>query len=69
MLRLLIQKRRRIVKHDEIGYSLWKNECQEKFSLYAIAKVIERIRVTIENSGVHPGIIETRRNQGFVLND
>ncbi|WKZ24368.1 MAG: winged helix-turn-helix domain-containing protein [Candidatus Dojkabacteria bacterium] len=66
---LFIEKRNQIVTPAEIAQELWQDQSYERFSLYAIAKVVERLRKHIQNVGIYTGLIETRRGQGFVLND
>lgn len=69
VLSLLIERRNHIVSADEIAARLWAEETNKKFSLYAISKVVERLRKQVRAVGIFPGIIETRRGQGFILND
>lgn len=66
---LLIEKRNQIVTTEEIAARLWSTDTENRFSLYAISKVVERLRKQVQAVGIFPGIIETRRGQGFVLND
>lgn len=69
VMSLLVKKRHTIVSINEVAAALWNNESSDRYSLYAISKVIERIRKTIKACGIFPGIIETHRGQGFLLND
>ncbi|MFZ6022585.1 MAG: winged helix-turn-helix domain-containing protein [Patescibacteria group bacterium] len=69
VMSLLIEKRNQIVSANDIAERLWAEEAQSKYSLYAISKVVERLRKQVQAHGIFPGIIETRRGQGFVLND
>ncbi len=67
VLCFLIRKSGSVVSFDQIGDVMWGDESSNKFSLYAIAKVIERIRHKIEKKGIYPEIIQTKRSEGYVL--
>lgn len=69
VMTLLIEKRNQVVTANDIAERLWAEEAQSKYSLYAISKVVERLRKRVQSQGIFPGIIETRRGQGFILND
>jgi archaellin len=40
----LIKDKRNTVTHDQIGHILWGDNAEEKYSLWAIAKIIQKIR-------------------------
>jgi len=65
VLRLLIQKSNNVATFDELGDATLKNE--ENYSLYAIAKTIERLRNKLEANGISSSCIQTLRGQGYVL--
>ncbi len=69
IMELLIEKRNQIVSTNSLATKLWEKESNKKYSLYAISKVVERLRKQIQAIGIYPGVIETRRGLGFVLND
>lgn len=68
-LRLMIEKRRSPVSYDEFADILWGKEVDEKFSLAAITKLIERLRKKIEEQGIFPSIIQTSKGYGYMLVD
>lgn len=69
LMNLLLLKRGRVVNYDEIADALWNDDADEKYSLYAISKAIERLRTKVEENGVYSGIIQTVRGEGYILND
>ncbi|MDH7476588.1 MAG: helix-turn-helix domain-containing protein [Microgenomates group bacterium] len=69
VLSLLINKRNTVVSFDEIADSIWKNNPGEKFSLYAITKLIQRIREKIKFYNILPEILQTQKKQGYMLVD
>jgi DNA-binding winged helix-turn-helix (wHTH) protein len=68
ILQEFISNRGKIVSFDRVGEIVWKDE-SEKFSLWAIAKKIERIRKKIREYGVNYNVIETFRKKGYMLYD
>jgi len=69
ILTKLINKRNDIVTFDEIADVIWKDNVCEKFSLYAIAKLIERIRKKLKQNGIINNLIHTQRGKGYILYD
>jgi DNA-binding winged helix-turn-helix (wHTH) protein len=65
-LRLLLQKRV-VVTRDEIANILWGEECEEKFSVWAIEQVIMRIRKKLDDIGSDSKLIKTVRNIGYKI--
>jgi DNA-binding response OmpR family regulator len=68
-LKLLIEERRTAVSYDELADAIWGVDADEKFSITAITKLIERPSKTIENNGVFPSIIQTCKGYGYMLVD
>ena len=69
ILELFLANRASIVNYNQIAEIMWKENTEEKFSLYAISKIIERIRNKIQNSGIKPNLIHSQRGVGYVLFD
>ncbi len=69
LMSLLVLKRGAVVSYDEIAETLWEKDADEKFSLYAISKTVERLRARVKSAGVFPDIIQTIRGTGYILND
>jgi len=68
VLKLLIDRRSQIVSFDEVGDMYWKND-PDKFSLASLAKVIEKLRNTLEQNGIPESYIRTVRKRGYLLFD
>jgi hypothetical protein len=68
VLKLLIDKRSQIVSFDEVGDIYWKDN-PDKFSLASLAKVIEKLRNTLEQNGIPESYIRTVRKRGYLLFD
>jgi len=62
---LLFKNKNTIILFEQIGDTLWKDN--EKYSLQAISKIIERIRKKFVIYGLHKEIIFTKRGKGYVL--
>lgn len=69
VLERLIEKRNKIVTFDEISDLIWGKQSVEKYSLYAITKLIERVRKQIRKNGIAIGPIHTQRAKGYLLYD
>jgi len=67
ILSLLVKHKGNIVEFEDVGEAIWKEDVCEKFSLWSIAKKIERIRRTLREYNVHFEIIETHRKSGYKL--
>ena len=65
ILALLIEKSNGVITTDEVGKVIFKNE--DDFSLYAIAKTIQRLRDKLEDEGISGSYIQTQRGIGYVL--
>lgn len=65
ILSLMIQKGNGIVSLDEVGKIL--NADEENFSLWSIAKAIQRLRNKLELNGISGSYIQTLRRQGYLL--
>lgn len=69
ILTKLMQNRCKIVSFDEISEIMWGDEATEKYSLYAITKIIDRIKKKIYETGIHTALIHTQRSEGYLLYD
>jgi len=69
LLLLLIDNKNKVVSFDEIADIIWKDQAEEKYSLWAMAKMIQRLRGKLQEFGVNPDLIETKRRVGYVLAD
>lgn len=67
----LIFKNLYLAKHltiEQISNLLWSND-PDKFSLWAITKLISRLRAKLKNLGVSKNLIMTERNRGHFMSD
>lgn len=69
ILKLLIDRRPEVVNFAEIGDAYWGDEAADKFSLYSIAKIIEKIRKSFEANEVPGRCLQTVRKRGYLLYD
>lgn len=67
LLNLLQQNEGSIVSFDEVANTLWGSKVDDKFSLEAIAKVIENLRKKIKGLGINKEVIFTKRGSGYLL--
>ncbi|MBU0975565.1 MAG: helix-turn-helix domain-containing protein [Patescibacteria group bacterium] len=67
ILEELIRQKNHIVSFDKIGEAIWGKENVKNFSLWAIAKKIERLRKKIREYGINYNAIETFRKKGYML--
>lgn len=65
ILKALIQESPNLVNFEKIGDLLWKDESQ--FSLWAITKIIERIRKKLKKAGFLREVIYAQRGEGYCL--
>jgi len=69
ILKCLMEKKNKVVSFDMVAKSVWPDCHSEKFSLYAIAKHIERIRYKLQQNAIETNIIHTQRGKGYILYD
>lgn len=63
----LINNKGEIVTFDQIAEIIWGKEVTSHYSLWAIAKKIERIRKKLKEIGFYCNVLETRRKKGYLL--
>ncbi len=59
---LLIKNKAKIVSFDDIADNLWKDNLEEKYSEYAITKLIERLKKKLPKNVIH-----VQRGVGYIL--
>ncbi len=62
---LLIKNSNNIVSFDQISDVIFKTD--DNFSLFALAKFIQRLREKLEKNGVSGSFIQTIRSKGYLL--
>jgi hypothetical protein len=66
LFELLINRSPNLVTTDEISEIIFPQN-MEAFSLYAIAKSIQRLRDKLEQNGISGSFIQTKRGAGYLL--
>lgn len=56
-----------ILNFETLGDMIWKAKACEKYSEWAIAQTIHRLRNKIQSLGLAPEIIQTKRGRGYYL--
>jgi hypothetical protein len=56
-----------LVSFDDMADALWKEQADEKFSLYALAKIIQNLRTKLKKFGIQKETITTIRKQGYLF--
>lgn len=69
ILKLLIDNNSKIVTFDMIADTYWKEQVGEKFSIYGIAKIIEKLRKSLRENDIKVSVISTVRKRGYMLLD
>lgn len=69
LIQLFVSKRSKLVTYPEIALALWSSNAAQKYSPFAIAKLVERLRASLQNNSVPRNIIESYRGKGYVLYD
>lgn len=62
---LLIKNSNNTVSFDEVSDIIFKDDT--KFSLFALAKVMQRLREKLEKNGISGSFIQTVRSKGYLL--
>lgn len=68
LLKKLYEKFGKVVSFEEVAEAVWKDKLDEKFSLYSLAKIVEKIRKKLEDLGIQKEILKTARGKGYMLN-
>ncbi|MBI2641791.1 winged helix-turn-helix domain-containing protein, partial [Candidatus Roizmanbacteria bacterium] len=66
-LKLLLEQKNHIVARDQIGKALWPVDTDEKYSDWAVDRMIARIRVKLKKLGMPKEMVKTVRNRGYML--
>jgi hypothetical protein len=67
LLTLLIKYQNQLVTFDQAADAVWQDQADDKYSLYALSKLIENLRKKITLSGINHQLIHTKRGQGYLL--
>jgi DNA-binding response OmpR family regulator len=69
VLNYLLNNKNKVVSFESIGNIIWEDNDIDKFSLYAISKLIERIRGKLQSNGINYNTLHTQRSSGYALYD
>jgi DNA-binding winged helix-turn-helix (wHTH) protein len=70
VLKKLIENSSRIVDFDSVAKAYWGEEkWLDKYSLYSLAKVIEKLRKSFQKNSIPEHILMTVRKRGYMLYD
>lgn len=67
VLKFLLINKNNIVTFSEIGDVIWGKESTQKYSLYAISRLIFEIRRKLKANSINKEIIQTQRKKGYYL--
>lgn len=67
ILTILLLKRGKIVSREKLARFIWQKDWEEKFSDWALDKLIARTRTRLKKFGLSPSIIKTKKRVGFQL--
>lgn len=68
VLKLLINNRNKLVSREKIGEAIWQKDSFDKYSDWAIDKLISRLRNTLIKLGLPQNSIITKKGQGLIIN-
>jgi len=66
-LNYLIKNKNSVITFDSLAEAVWGEKVDDKFSLEALAKIIENLRRKIRNQGTNKEVIFTKRGSGYLL--
>lgn len=69
LLKLFITNKNTVCNSELISRVIWAEDADEKYSPWAIAKTIQRLRNKLVDLGVSPQFIQAKRKEGYVLID
>jgi hypothetical protein len=69
VLKYLIDHRSQICSFEQIGDIYWGDQAQDKYSLEALAKLIEKIRKSFQRNNIPVRCLQTVRKKGYLLYD
>jgi len=67
LLRELIVNQGRVLSYDRIAEILWQKKADVKFSLWAITKLMQKLRNKLRTASASPFLISTIYGQGYII--
>ncbi len=68
ILSTLVVNRGEVISFNDMGDIIWKGQ-EDKYSLWAMSKLVEKTRKKLKENGIYSEILQTVRKQGYVLYD
>lgn len=68
VIEILADHKGKIVTFDQVARCIWGKGVYDKFSLEAMAKVIENLRKKIKKLGINKEVIFIKRSKGYFMN-
>lgn len=65
VLELFLKKKRQLISRDEIAKQLWRSDWEEKYSDWAIDRLIYRLRQKLKTIGMDEKLLKTLKARGF----
>jgi hypothetical protein len=66
ILDLLVENKNKLVGTEKIAETIWGEQVEEKYSLYAISKLVDRLRQKIRDE-TGQNLIHNQRGSGYIL--
>lgn len=66
-LYLLLSSKRKIVSRDKVAQTIWGKDWEEKYSDWAIDRLVYRIRKKFKTLGMDKNLLKTAKKKGFVF--
>jgi DNA-binding winged helix-turn-helix (wHTH) protein len=66
-LNTLLEKSNEIVSFNNMANSLWQDQADEKYSLYSMAKIAQKVRQKLKDNGINRTLVYTLRKQGYLF--
>lgn len=66
-LALLINDKKKVVSRDKIAQTIWGNEWEEKYSDWAIDRLMHRLRIKLHSLCIDEKLLKTIKKKGFIF--
>ncbi len=63
---LLLSAKKKIVPRDEIAKVIWGASWEDKYSDWALDRLVYRLRIKLNSLGINPKLLKTVKKKGFV---
>lgn len=66
LMLLLLAAKKKIVSRDTVAQTIWGASWEEKYSDWALDRLVYRLRIKLNNLGIDPKRIKTLKKKGFI---